>query len=133
MFDKYIAVIVLGQPPKKTKDSPKNGPSLLDLSASNDLDLTGDILPVNKKSESDLMPKNSQTDLEMLGDIFSSLEASTATATSQNTPSLLSDTTIMQPVSISPLVPKGWSYLPCMIHSLAKNATRICISSLIMS
>ncbi|XP_046425720.1 ADP-ribosylation factor-binding protein GGA1 isoform X1 [Neodiprion fabricii] len=106
VFDKYIAVIVLGQQPGKTKSNATNGSSLLDLSASNELDLSAPVtLPVNKANESD--SKNSQTDLEMLGDIFSSLEATTTTATTQNTPSLLSDASIMQPVSISPLVVKA--------------------------
>ncbi|XP_046745059.1 ADP-ribosylation factor-binding protein GGA1 isoform X2 [Diprion similis] len=103
VFDKYIAVIVLGQQPGKTKSNATNGSSLLDLSASNELDLSAPVtLPVDKTNESD--PKNSQTDLEMLGDIFSSLEATTTTATTRNTPLLLSDANIMQPVSISPLV-----------------------------
>lgn len=107
VFDKYIAVIVLGQPPDKTKSSGNNGSSLLDLSASNDIDLSSSVtLPKENKKESESTPKNAQTDLEMLDDIFSSLEATTAT-TNQNTNSLLSDTSIMQPVSISPLVPKG--------------------------
>lgn len=97
--DKYTSVIVLGRV-SRVDTVGNNAPSLLDLSSPADV-----LVPcsnLNTKS-GDVGSTRGKSDMEMLGDIFSSI-GNTLEASSSNheTGLLMSDTNIMQPISILP-------------------------------
>lgn len=98
VLDKYVAVIVLGQP-ANSKLITNNGPSLLDLSTPLE-DIAANSLSDNNHQPS---KNDSKTDMEVLGDIFNSLSNTSESMASTASSLLLPDAPIMQPIGV-PLV-----------------------------
>lgn len=106
VFEKYTAVIVRGECVKPKTDSDIN-PYLLDLSSpienipleSGDGNTSYDATTTN----------NHQSDMEALGDIFSSLGKSenSETFSVSSTNLLIPESAIMQPISVLPTNKKG--------------------------
>ena len=103
VLEKYMSIIKIGQSSRGSRGLPSVSsiannvtPSLLDLSSP--MDLIATTMNYNKKSEDYGKPKS---DIEMLGDIFSSLGNSVDPSSSMTDETLLlADANIMQPISI---------------------------------
>ncbi|KAL0112014.1 hypothetical protein PUN28_013323 [Cardiocondyla obscurior] len=101
VFEKYTSVIILGQFPKAsvtdTSKSINNEPSLLDLSSPSETIPCKSNLSVTQ----DISTEN-RSDMDVLGDIFNTLEKPIKTETN-----FLMPNAIMQPISISPMNKKN--------------------------
>ncbi|XP_076166330.1 ADP-ribosylation factor-binding protein Gga isoform X2 [Ptiloglossa arizonensis] len=107
VFEKYTAVIVRGECVKPKTDS-NTSSYLLDLSSPTEN------IPLESNSTNtsyDATTTNHQSDMEVLGDIFSSLGKSESLEISSvsNTNLLIPDSMIMQPISVLPTSKKGES------------------------
>lgn len=105
VFEKYTAVIVRGECVKPKTDS-NTSSYLLDLSSPTEN------IPLESNSTNtsyDATTTNHQSDMEVLGDIFSSLGKSESLEISSvsNTNLLIPDSMIMQPISVLPTSKKG--------------------------
>lgn len=101
VFEKYTSIIILGQFPKSAVETSKpnyNEPSLLDLSSPTET--------IPSKSNSSTMQSisspDNRSDMDVLGDIFNTLEKPVKSETN-----FLMPNAIMQPISISPMNKKS--------------------------
>ncbi|KAL2738980.1 ADP-ribosylation factor-binding protein GGA3 [Vespula squamosa] len=98
VLENYTAVIILSH--KVTKKSIRNDPSLLDLSSPID----GAVCECTSKADIDktdnTVATNSQSDMEVLGDIFSSLEKSMDFSLTADTNILMPEPMITDPINI---------------------------------
>lgn len=97
VFEKYTAVIILGQ--KIPKPSTTNDPSLLDLSSPIDAAIAECSLNTNADKTNNTT-SNSQSDMEVLGDIFNSLGKSAECPLTSDTNILVPEPMIMHPINI---------------------------------
>ncbi|XP_066584207.1 ADP-ribosylation factor-binding protein GGA1 isoform X2 [Prorops nasuta] len=105
-MDKYTSIIILGKSVNDFKTNSNIMPSLLDLSSPSEISSSESTFSLNAEKASNKLPKALQSDLEALGDIFSTLEKSKEFTTDANL--LLPNTSIMQPViSILPAIKKS--------------------------
>lgn len=104
VLDKYVAVIVLGQPANSKLLITNNGPSLLDLSTPLE-ELAANSQSGDSNDHHHRSTRNdSKTDMEVLGDIFNSLSnPSESTLSSTASSLMLPDAPIMQPIGV-PLI-----------------------------
>lgn len=100
VFDKYTAVIILGQ--KITKTNIDNDPSLLDLSSPIDAATSECTLNANTDKTNNTAATNSQSDMEVLGDIFNSLGKSMDFSLTTDTNILMPEPMIMDPINVQP-------------------------------
>ncbi|KAK2587423.1 hypothetical protein KPH14_003136 [Odynerus spinipes] len=98
VFDKYTAVIILGQ--KVSKTSTSSDPSLLDLSSPIDAAISECSLNTNTEKTNNITTANSQSDMEVLGDIFNSLGKSTEFPLTSDTNILMPEPMIMHPINV---------------------------------
>ncbi|XP_043255175.1 ADP-ribosylation factor-binding protein GGA3 [Colletes gigas] len=107
VFEKYTAIIVRGECVKPKTDS-NTGPYLLDLSSPTE-NITVESSGTN--TSYDATTTNHQSDMEVLGDIFSSIGKSENLEISpvSNANLLIPDSMIMQPISVLPTNKKGES------------------------
>nr|XP_012139106.1 PREDICTED: ADP-ribosylation factor-binding protein GGA3 isoform X1 [Megachile rotundata] len=100
VFEKYAAIIVRGECVKSKTES--INPYLLDLSSPIE-NMPCESGGTNAVANSDVTRTNHQSDMEVLGDIFSSLEKSeNSEISSVSNPNLLMTDSIMQPINILP-------------------------------
>ncbi|XP_015188148.1 PREDICTED: ADP-ribosylation factor-binding protein GGA3 [Polistes dominula] len=97
VFDKYTAVIILGQ--KFTKTNINNDPSLLDLSSPIDSASSECTSNVETDKTNNTVTTNSQSDMEVLGDIFNSLGKSMDFSLTADTNILMPEPLIMDPIN----------------------------------
>lgn len=118
VLDKYVAVIVLGQP-ANSKLITNNGPSLLDLST------PLEDLSANSQSDQNhqLTKNDSKTDMEVLGDIFNSLSNPSESLSSTASSLMLPDAPIMQPIGV-PLVSRKCKPFSSLFFSRITNFSR---------
>ncbi|XP_035740855.1 ADP-ribosylation factor-binding protein GGA3-like [Vespa mandarinia] len=98
VFDKYTAVIILGQ--KVTKTNINNDPSLLDLSSPIDAAISECTLNTNTDKTNNTTATNSQSDMEVLGDIFNSLGKPMDFSLTTDTNILMPEPMIMDPINV---------------------------------
>lgn len=97
VFEKYTAVIILGQKVSKAT-SAGNDPSLLDLSSPIDTALSE--VTSNTKIDKTNNTTKTQSDMEALGDIFNSLGKSTEFSLTSDTNILMPEPMIMHPINV---------------------------------
>lgn len=98
VFDKYTAVIILGQ--KVTKTNINNDPSLLDLSSPIDAAISECTLNADTDKTNNTVATNSQSDMEVLGDIFNSFGNSLDFSLTTDKNNLFPELMIMDPINI---------------------------------
>ncbi|KAF7384621.1 hypothetical protein HZH68_014233 [Vespula germanica] len=98
VFDKYTAVIILGQ--KVTKTNINNDPSLLDLSSPIDAAISECTLNADTNKTNNTVATNSQSDMEVLGDIFNSFGNSLDFSLTTDKNNLFPELMIMDPINI---------------------------------
>lgn len=102
VFDKYTTTLILNPPITETSNAnTTNSPSLLDLSAPNEIISSNNNLTISEPECNNRTAVSPQTDMEILGDIFNSLGTNSGPLFVPDTPPLLPDMSIMQPVSIA--------------------------------
>ena len=102
VFDKYAITLVHNRPRTEASNvNTINSPSLLDLSAPNEIVSSNNNLTVTETECNNRTPVPSQTDMDILGDIFNSLGTNSRPLLAPDTPPLLPDMSIMQPVTIA--------------------------------
>lgn len=99
VFEKYAAIIVRGEAVEDSKAASNATSSLLDLSTPpENISLE---TPVNTMYNA--TSDDSRSDMEVLGDIFGSLEKSADTFSVSSSNVLIPNATIMQPISVAPV------------------------------
>ena len=107
VFDKYTTTFVLNRSTETSNANTLNSPSLLDLSAPNEIVSSNNNFSISETECNNRTPVPPQTDMDILGDIFNSLGTISTPLSAPDTPSLLPVMSIMQPVSIPAAIKTG--------------------------